>query len=127
MSRRVAGEAGMTLAEVLVALGLLASAGIVASLAAVSMIELERAAHAEAVGLALASEKLEELLAAAPPARSAGNDETTLDGVGVARVWRIAHGDPAPGVTRLEVTARWAAPALTMLTLVASAPGGSTS
>jgi len=117
----------MTLAEVLVALGLLASAAIVASLAAASMLDLSRAAHAEAVGLALASEKLEELLATAPAARRAGNDETTLDGVGVARVWRVAHDDPARGVTRLEVTARWAAPALTMLTLVASAPAGSTS
>ena len=118
-------DAGMTLAEVLVALGLLASAGIVASLAAASMLQLERAAHAEAVGLAVAGEKLEELLATAPSARRAGNDETLLDGVDVARVWRVLDDVPARGVMRLEVTARWTAPALTMLTLVAAAPGRS--
>lgn len=115
----------MTLVEVLVALGLLASAGIVASVAATAMLQLERAAHAEAVGLAVAGEKLEELIAAAPAARRAGNDETTLDGVGVTRVWRVRDDDPTRGVTRLEVTARWSAPALTMLTLVAAAPGRS--
>jgi type II secretory pathway pseudopilin PulG len=115
----------MTLVEVLVALGLLASAGIVASLAAASMLQLERAAHAEAVGLALAAEKLEELLATTPAARRNGNDETVLDGVGVARVWRVLDDEPARGVMRLEVTARWSAPALTMLTLVVAAPGRS--
>lgn len=115
----------MTLVEVLVALGLLASAGIVASMAAASLLQLERAAHAEAVGLALAAEKLEELLASTPASRRAGNDETSLDGVDVARVWRVRDDEPTAGVMRLEVTARWTAPGLTMLTLVASAPGRS--
>jgi hypothetical protein len=115
----------MTLVEVLVALGLLASAGIVATMGAASLLQLERAAHAEAVGLALAAEKLEELLASNPAARRGGDDETALDGVDVARVWRVRDDDPTLGVMRLEVTARWSAPGLTMLTLVASAPGRS--
>ena len=108
------------------ALGLLSSAGIVASVAAVAMLQLERAAHAEAVGLAVAGEKVEELLAMAPSARRSGDDRTTLDGIDVARVWRVREGDPAYGLTRLEVTARWEAPRLTMLTLVTAAPGRST-
>jgi len=122
-SRR--GQGGFTLIESLVALGLVASAGVVASVAAVAMLQLEHAAHAEAVGLALAGEKLEELVAALPPARRSGNDESQLDGIDVARVWRVVNDDPTRGLTRLEVTARWEAPALTLLTLVTAVPGRS--
>jgi type II secretory pathway pseudopilin PulG len=118
---------GFTLVEVLAALGLLVSAGIVATLGAVAMLRLERAAHAEAVGLALASERLEELLAQAPAARLGGNDETELDGITVVRVWRVVADEPAPGLTRLEVSARWDHPRTTSLTLVAAAPSGSAS
>lgn len=125
MSRRRVAQRGFTLIESLVALGLVASAGVVASVAAVAMIELERAAHAEAVGLAVASEKIEQLAAATPAARRAGNDATELDGVAVTRVWRVRNDDPAYGLTRLEVTARWDAPALTLLTLVMTVPGRS--
>ena len=125
MSRRRRGEGGCTLVEALVALGLLASAGIVASVAALAMLQLERAAHAEAVGLAVAGEKIEELVAAAPSARRAGNDETSLDGVVVTRIWRVRDDDPAYGLTRLEVTARWDTPALTLLTLMTAVPGRS--
>lgn len=124
-TKRAGDEAGCTLIEALVALGLLASAGIVASVAALAMLQLERAAHAEAVGLAVASEKIEELVATPPVARRAGNDETSLDGVVVTRIWRVRDDDPAYGLTRLEVTARWDAPALTLLTLMTAAPGRS--
>ena len=117
-------EDGFTLIEVLAAAGLLMSAGIVATLAAVAMLRLERAAHAEAVGLAVATEKLEELIAATPPARAGGNDETALDGVPVTRIWRVIAAAPAPGLTRLEVTARWDRPRTTLLTLVAAVPAG---
>jgi hypothetical protein len=46
----------------------------------------------------------------------------TEAGIDVARVWRVRGDDPAPGLTRVEVTARWSAPELTLLTLVAVAP-----
>jgi hypothetical protein len=75
------------------------------------------------VGLALAGEKLEELIARTPPARSGGNDTTDLDGVRVARVWRVVERTPAAELTRLEVTARWDQPRTTALTLVAAVPG----
>jgi type II secretory pathway pseudopilin PulG len=123
MPVRTRGEEGFTLVEVLVALGLLASAGIIATLAAAAMLRLERAAHAEAVGLATAGEKLEELIARTPAARSGGNDTTDLDGVHVTRVWRVIAGTPAVELTRLEVTARWDQPRTTALTLVAAVPG----
>lgn len=116
-------ESGFTLIEVLAAAGLLASAGIVATLAAVAMLRLERAAHAEAVGLAVAGEKLEELMSRRPDARAGGNDETDLDGVHVTRVWRVIDSAPAPGLERLEVTARWDRPRTTLLTIVAAVPG----
>lgn len=125
MSSRRAAERGFTLIESLVALALVASAGVVASVAAVAMLRLERAAHAEAAGLAAASEKLEELAALLPALRRSGNDTTDLDGVRLTRVWRVRGDDPVAGLTRLEVTARWDAPALTLLTLVMVVPGGS--
>jgi Tfp pilus assembly protein PilV len=120
---RAPAEEGFTLVEVLVAAGLLASAGIIATLAGVAMLRLERTAHAEAVGLALAGEKLEELIARTPPARSGGNDTTDFDGVRVARVWRVVERTPAAELTRLEVTARGDQPRTTALTLVAAVPG----
>jgi len=126
LSRRRGGQAGCTLIEALVAIGLVASAGVVATTAAVAMLQLERAAHAEAVGLALATDKLEELVAAQPAVRRSGNDDTALDGVDVWRVWRVLDDEPAPGLTRLEVTARWQRPQLTLLTVVTAVPGRST-
>lgn len=117
------GQEGFTLIEVVAAAGLLASAGIVATLAASAMLRLERAAHAEAVGLAVAVEKLEELIARTPSARAGGNDETDLDGVRVARIWRVLERTPALDLTRLEVTVRWERPATTLLTLVTAVPG----
>lgn len=121
--RRTCAQGGFTLIEVLAAAGLLASAGIIATLGAAAMLNLERAAHAEAVGLATATEKLEELIARAPSARLGGNDETDLDGVHVTRVWRVIDREPASELSRLEVTARWDRPRTTLLTLVAAVPG----
>ena len=69
--------------------------------------------------------QIEELTASLPAARRAGNDVTELDGVDVTRVWRVHSDDPAYGLTRLEVTARWDLPALTLLTLVTTVPGRS--
>ena len=110
---------GLTLVEVLVALCLVGAVGVVASGAAESMILLARAARSEAAGLAAASGKLEELLATASDSRSAGNDEAVVDGLSVTRIWRVRRDDPCPGLTRLEVTARWSRPSITLLTLAA--------
>lgn len=121
-SVRVGAQSGFTLIEVLAAAGLLLSAGIVATFAAVAMLRLELAAHAEAVGLAVAGEKLEELMSRSPDARAGGNDETDLDGVHVTRVWRVIGASPAAGLDRLEVTARWDRPQITLLTMVAAVP-----
>jgi prepilin-type N-terminal cleavage/methylation domain-containing protein len=125
LSRPRGGERGFTLLESLVALALMASAGVVASAAAVAMLRLERAAHAEAAGLAAASERIEQLAAMVPAARQSGNDAIAVDGVAVTRVWRVHGDDPVYGLTRLEVTARWDTPALTLLTLVMTVPGRS--
>jgi prepilin-type N-terminal cleavage/methylation domain-containing protein len=114
-------HSGFTLIEVLVALCLVASAGVLASFAATALLGLSSAAHSEAAGLAAASEKLEELIATPAAARIAGNDETAMAGVAVTRIWRIRADDPAPGLVRMEVTARWEHPTLTLLTLVAAA------
>jgi type II secretory pathway pseudopilin PulG len=124
LSRR--NETGFTLIEAVVAICLVASAGVVASTAALGMLRLERAAHAEAAGLAAASEKLEELIGTEPSARRSGNDTTLLDGVELTRVWRVLDDLPARGLVRLEVTSRWDQPQLTLLTLVTAVPGRST-
>lgn len=115
-------QGGFTLVETLVALCLVASAGTIASGAAVSMLELARAARGEAAGLAAASDRVEALVATPAAERASGNDEVVVDGLQVVRTWRVAPDDPAPGLWRLEVTARWSAPRTTLLTLVAVAP-----
>lgn len=113
---------GLTLVEVLVALCLVGAVGVVASGAAESMTLLARAARSEAAGLAAASAKLEELIASPSDSRASGNDATVVDGLSVTRIWRVRRDDPASGLTRLEVTARWSKPSLTLLTLAAVAP-----
>lgn len=105
----------------LVALSLVASIGVAATGLGIALASLATAARAEAVGLALASEKLEELIAAAPDRRGDGFDEVERSGVHVVRQWRVATGDPEPDLARLEVTARWERPELTVLVLVALA------
>ncbi|MFM7143876.1 MAG: hypothetical protein ACKO2K_18380 [Alphaproteobacteria bacterium] len=86
------------------------------------MLELARAARGEAAGLAAASDRVEALVATPAAARSQGNDEVVVDGFMIVRTWRVSADDPAPGLWRLEATARWNAPRTTLLTLVAVAP-----
>jgi len=119
---RIATDDGFSLVETLVALGLVASVATIASGAAVSMLELARAARGEAAGLAAASEAIEALVATPAASRSSGDDRAVVDGFAIVRVWRVAPDEPAPGLARLEVTARWSAPRTTLLTLVAVAP-----
>jgi type II secretory pathway pseudopilin PulG len=114
--------AGFTLVEVLASLGLVASIGVIASGAALAMIDLTRAAHAEAVGLAAAEQQLEALVGTDASSRRSGNDTVVVDRVSLTRIWRVSNGDPAPGVDRLEVTVHWSAPSLTQLTLATVAP-----
>ena len=114
--------AGFTLVEVLVALGLVASVGTVASGAAAAMLEFARAARSEAAGLAAGVDKLEVLVAMPAAARVSGNDETVVDGLAIVRIWRVLRDDPVAGLARLEVTTRWMRPRTTLLTLVAVAP-----
>jgi len=120
--RRRLRRAGFTLIEVLAALGLVASVGVVSTAAGHALAVLGRAARAEAAGLAAAEAKVEEILSLRADRRAGGSDAITEAGIDVARVWRVRGDDPAPGLTRVEVTARWSAPELTLLTLVAVAP-----
>lgn len=113
---------GFTLAEVLVALSLVASVGIVASAAAQSFLRFARAARSEAAGLVAASARLEEMLALGASRRESGNDEVVIDGLRITRTWRLERDVPEPGLTRVEVTARWEHPEITLLTLVGVAP-----
>lgn len=113
--------AGFSLAEVLVALSLVASVGVIATGAGRSLARLARAARSEAAGLAAARARIEELLAAPPAQREGGNDEMVVDGLRIARVWRVRPDAPAPGLSWIEVTARWEHPSITLLTLVAVA------
>jgi type II secretory pathway pseudopilin PulG len=116
------GGRGWSLVEVLVALCLVGSAGVLASGAAHSLSKLARAARSEAAGLAAAMEKLEEVIALSSDLRSPGNDEVITDDLAVTRIWRVQPGAPTKGLDRVEVTARWLHPAPTLLTLVAVAP-----
>jgi type II secretory pathway pseudopilin PulG len=117
-----AGERGWSLVEVLVALCLVGSVGVLASGVAHSLARLVRAAKAEAAGLSAATDRLETMIATERSRRDGGNDEVLVGDVAVARVWRVVRDTPAAGVDRLEVTVRWSHPALTLLTLVAVAP-----
>ena len=116
------GPGGFTLVEVLVALCLVASVGVLASSAALAVLAMTTAAHAEAVGLAAASAKVEELFATEAAVRASGNDELPTSIGAVARVWRVLPDEPAAGLQRLEVTVRWSRPSVTLLSLVAVAP-----
>jgi prepilin-type N-terminal cleavage/methylation domain-containing protein len=117
---------GFTLVEVLVSLSLVASVGVAATGAALALAALTARARAEAVALELASAKIEELVASPADRRDEGFDEVLAGAVRVTRMWRVGRGDPEPSLTRIEVTARWQDPELTMLILAAVAPGGGT-
>lgn len=116
--RRRRRRAGFTLLEVLAALGLVGAVGVVASGSGHALAKLAWAARGEAVGLFAAEQKLEELLSLPAVERRGGTDGTESSGIAVRRVWRIVPDTPAPGITRVEVSASWEAPELTILTLV---------
>ena len=120
--RRLARSRGLTLVEVLVAISLVASVGVAATGTALALTALVGRARAEVVALSLAAEKIEELMARPADDRRDGFDEVAQSGARVTRMWRVTSGDPEPGLTRLEVSARWRDPQLTVLTLVAVAP-----
>lgn len=104
------------------ALSLVASAGVAATGAGLALTALVARVRAEVVALSLAAAKIEELLAMPAAGRSDGFDEVEQSAVRVKRMWHVSDGDPEPGLARLEVTARWEDPQLTVLTLVAVAP-----
>lgn len=122
MRRRWWRRAGFTLLEVLAALGLVGAVGVMATGAGHALAHLGLAARAEAAGLLAAEQKLEELLAARSEDRTGGTDAVDHSGIAVRRVWRVLPNNPAPGLERVEVSARWDVPRLTVLTLVAVAP-----
>jgi hypothetical protein len=45
-----------------------------------------------------------------------------LAGIEVGRIWRVRPHPDLPGLQRVEVSARWEEPQLTVLVLVAVAP-----
>ena len=104
--------------EVLAALGLVGAVGVVASGSGHALARFGWAARGEAAGLFAAERKLEELLSLRADDRTGGTDRTESSGIAVRRVWRIVPDTPAPGLTRVEVSASWEAPDLTILTLV---------
>ncbi|MEO2167029.1 MAG: prepilin-type N-terminal cleavage/methylation domain-containing protein [bacterium] len=113
---------GFTLVEVLVALGIVVSASMLALSASATMLRFVHAARAEAAGLAAAQEKIEELISTLRTGRVEGNDMVELAGIEVGRIWRVRPHPDLPGLQRVEVSARWEEPQLTVLVLVAVAP-----
>lgn len=120
--RRRRRRAGFTLLEVLAALGLVGAVGVLASGSGHALARLGLAARAEAAGLFAAERKLEELLSLESGQRRSGNDTASSGIVPITRVWRVIPDEPARGLTRIEVSASWETPQLTVLTLVGVAP-----
>ncbi len=115
-------QEGWTLIEVGLALCFVSGLAMTAGASAVTLLRLAAEAHAEAVGLAVAASRLEELLAADPERRAPGTDVVALGGTEVTRIWRPVSDDPAAGLWRIEVTARWERPSIAALTLVGVGP-----
>lgn len=120
--RRRWRRAGFTLLEVLAALGLVGAVGVVVTGAGHALARLSLVAQAEAAGLFAAEQKLEEILSLSAAERRSGNDVPAPSVVPLRRVWRVLAEDPAPGLTRVEVSTSWETPQLTVLTLVGVAP-----
>lgn len=120
--RRRWRSAGFTLLEVLAALGLVGAVGVVATASGHALAHLGVAARAEAAGRIAAEAKLEELLSLSPDSRRSGNDTPRMGAVDLRRIWRVLDDEPAPGLTRVEVSTTWERPRLTVLTLVGVAP-----
>lgn len=117
-----AASQGMTLIEVLIALCLVGSSGMLALAAAHSTLTFAHSARAEAAGLAAGQAKVEELLSLTHASRREGFDEVEFAGERIVRTWRVRSSEDMPGLERIEVTSRWDAPVLTLLVLVAVAP-----
>ncbi len=113
---------GWTLVEVGLALCFVSGLAMTVGASAATLLRLAAEAHAEAIGLAAAASRLEELLATDPERRAPGTDVVTLGGTEVTRIWRPVADDPAAGLWRIEVTARWERPSITGLTLVGVGP-----
>ncbi len=119
--RRRLRRAGFTLLEVLAALGLVGAVGVVATGSGHALARLAWVARGEVSGRLAAERKMEELLSLRRSELHGGHDEEVLAGMRVRRIWRILPDAPARGLTRVEVSASWDEPRLTVLTFVAVA------
>jgi prepilin-type N-terminal cleavage/methylation domain-containing protein len=110
-----AGEAGFTLIEVLVAIGILTGVLLGLAMGASSVIKANKTSYGNTLGTSLAQDKLEELksrtssaLPICPAFTTSGcSDSVTQAGVTFTRNWQILTNTPATGINQIDVRVTW--------------------
>jgi prepilin-type N-terminal cleavage/methylation domain-containing protein len=110
-----AGDAGFTLIEVLVAIGILTGVLLGLAMGASSVIRANKSSYGNTLATTLAQDKLEELksrtssaLPICPSFTTSGcSDSLAQAGTTFARNWQILTNTPATGINQIDVRVTW--------------------
>jgi prepilin-type N-terminal cleavage/methylation domain-containing protein len=109
------GDAGFTLIEVLVAIGILTGVLLGLAMGASSVIKANKTSYGNTLATTLAQDKLEELKArtssalpnCASFAATGCSDSVTQAGVNFARSWQVLGNTPTTGINQIDVRVAW--------------------
>ena len=109
LTRNKFANAGFTLIEVLVSVGIFAVAVLGVAMGAKMVIQNNQNNYFTTIAVGLAQDKLEDLKSNPTGLASGGPLTDTVDGETFTRNWTVTSSSPVSGVTRIDVTVTWSA------------------
>ena len=108
LQARIKNQAGFTLVEVLVAMGIFTVAILGLAISATSVIKANQTSLVQTTAANLAQDKLEELKSkTSANITSGGPTAYTINGESFTCSWTVTSGSPVSGMKRIDVTVTW--------------------